>query len=699
LLFSSHADVVVPAATKLVPTADFVTLRRGGGLFFDRTPFIALLENLRSQAVLSNRPRRFGKSLFKSMLMAYYDVHNKGARFDALFGDLAVAKEPTKDASSFLVLSLDFSSLDCSSVEALTRSLNAKLLEGIDQFGEKYKEEVGTLSFASDDGVARLERLALHLQDCDLKLYVFVDEYDVGVGQALDNPAVHAILTVSADRAERRDSQDGKEDGEAKAAGDHGAPALLSRAPRPALPETVFKRFFSMLKAVLGGGPHRAFVTGVTPLAMTQFTSGFNIAQDLAHELEFSMLFGLREEEVFAALDLAVPQLGDAMAKKIVEQWRWADNGYHFHFQQKVGVYNTARIMYGCIHVAKKYAGGARKVLDLLSFAPDPNTKAADATLQLLARSPHAASVFVDALDRTAESKTASRLKLTGSNGYPLPRFRLGDLLGELDPADGDRSALLSFLWYLGGLTCVPGQKGQLKVPNKTARGEILQEARKFFNWLPAAPDTYRQAIAALFGSSSDAAPLCRLVQQHQFAALKDNQVQHNNEAAVLQAFLAACVLPFAWDSTAEPECRVDPHQPPNVPGKAIDLVVSKGGKRVAFEFMNVLAWNVFEMPASGGASLKRPAAAFKRSTWQDQTKWSKQILNLDDDAVWRCSIYDIELKRQVSLETLVNTKKTSAKAKYGAQLQGSAHAGRLHAIWVVCRVGLHRVVWRQVTL
>jgi hypothetical protein len=683
----------VPAcATKLVSTADFVLLRRRGGLYFDRTPFIASLENLESQAVLSNRPRRFGKSLFKSMLMAYYDVYNRGSRFDALFGDLAVGKARTKDASSFLVLSLDFSSLDCFSVEALTRTLDVKLLESIRLFGKKYEEEVGALNFASNDGVAQLESLAQHLQEHDHKMYVFVDEYDVGVGHALENPAVHTILSVGDEGAERGDCQNGKEE-EGEGAAD--APARHSRAP---LTESVFKRFFSTLKAMLGGGSHRAFVTGVTPLAMTQFTSGFNIAKDLAHRSDFSTLFGLSEKEVRAALQLAVPQLDLKMVNTIVDKWKFYDNGYYFHFEQPTGVYNTAQIMYGCKEVAIQSSRGATSVSKLLAFAPDPNTKVADATLQLLARSSHAASVFIDALDRGAESQTPSRLKLTGSQGYPLPRFRLGDLLGELNPVDGNRSALLSFLWYLGGLTCVPGQKSLLAVPNKTARDEILQEARKCFNWLPATPDTYRQAVAALFATPSDAAPLCHLVQQNQFAPLKDNQVRHNNEAAVLQAFLAACILPFAWDSTAEPECRVDPHQPSNVPYKAIDLVVTKGGQRVAFEFMNVLAWNVLEIQVSGETRLKRPSVAFN-ATWQGQTAWSKQIFDLHEDAIWNCSIYDIESKKQRSLKAMVDEKIYSAKGKYAAPLQGSAHTSCLHAFWVVCRVGLHRVVWSQVTL
>jgi hypothetical protein len=39
------------------------------------------------------RPRRFGKSLLLSMLEHYYDI-KRAEQFDALFGRLAIAKNP-----------------------------------------------------------------------------------------------------------------------------------------------------------------------------------------------------------------------------------------------------------------------------------------------------------------------------------------------------------------------------------------------------------------------------------------------------------------------------------------------------------------------------------------------------------------------------------------------------------------------------
>jgi hypothetical protein len=279
-----------------------------------------------------------------------------------------------------------------------------------------------------------------------------------------------------------------------------------------------------------------------------------------------------------------------------------------------------------------------------------------------------------------------------------MPRFRLGNLLGQLDdPVNGHRSALLSFVWYLGGLTCVPGRCGLLKVPNKTARTEILQEARRFFNWLPDDPAPYREAVAALFSSTSSVQALCTLVQKYQLEPLKDNQVKHNNEAAVLQAFMAACILPFASADGAEPEFRVDPHQASSgTTGAAIDLVITKGGLRVAIELKNVKAWHIMGVP--GG--LTRPFANFKAVTWQQQTAWSQALLSLDDDAVWNCRVLAYEgATTQQSLTEFVDQEKAACKRKYTQHLQDAGHGTQLHAVWLVCRLGLHRLVWSQVQL
>ena len=56
--------------------ADFKRIRNEGWYYVDKTAYLAKLEE-RDSFVFFVRPRRFGKSLFVSMLQCYYDRREK----------------------------------------------------------------------------------------------------------------------------------------------------------------------------------------------------------------------------------------------------------------------------------------------------------------------------------------------------------------------------------------------------------------------------------------------------------------------------------------------------------------------------------------------------------------------------------------------------------------------------------------------
>jgi hypothetical protein len=66
---------------------DFHDIRTGNFFYVDKTSYIEKLEQLNAKYLFFIRPRRFGKSLFLSMLENYYDLNRKDD-FDRLFGDL-----------------------------------------------------------------------------------------------------------------------------------------------------------------------------------------------------------------------------------------------------------------------------------------------------------------------------------------------------------------------------------------------------------------------------------------------------------------------------------------------------------------------------------------------------------------------------------------------------------------------------------
>ena len=97
--------------------SDFKRIRNEGYYFVDKSAYIRRLEQYGS-FLFFVRPRRFGKSLFINMLENYYDISGKDD-FEKLFGGLDIGRDPTSNASSYQVLSLDFSQVNRGSGETL----------------------------------------------------------------------------------------------------------------------------------------------------------------------------------------------------------------------------------------------------------------------------------------------------------------------------------------------------------------------------------------------------------------------------------------------------------------------------------------------------------------------------------------------------------------------------------------------------
>ena len=63
--------------------------------YVDKTRYIEKLENIPDKRILFLRPRKFGKTLFTSTLEYYYDI-NSAEKFEALYGETYIGKNPTK---------------------------------------------------------------------------------------------------------------------------------------------------------------------------------------------------------------------------------------------------------------------------------------------------------------------------------------------------------------------------------------------------------------------------------------------------------------------------------------------------------------------------------------------------------------------------------------------------------------------------
>lgn len=116
---------------------NFEDVRKDDCYYVDKTPFIEEIEAA-NKFFFYIRPRRFGKSLTLSMLQNYYDVNQKD-KFEQLFGDLYIGKNPTPERNSYLVLKLDFSVV-ASSIDEIKKRLDSTCNMAYDFFCDAYQQ-------------------------------------------------------------------------------------------------------------------------------------------------------------------------------------------------------------------------------------------------------------------------------------------------------------------------------------------------------------------------------------------------------------------------------------------------------------------------------------------------------------------------------------------------------------------------------
>ena len=159
--------------------ANFVEVAEQNMYYVDKTMYLPLLEK-QPRNLFFIRPRRFGKSIFLSMLRAYYDIAQK-EKFQKRFGNLWIGSRPTPLQGKFQVVYLDFSRASGGS-GSLEENFNNYCGMVMDLFGKVY-EPYYFPGFAQKmeeqpDFVSKLNYLNLHAAESGMRLYLIIDEYD-----------------------------------------------------------------------------------------------------------------------------------------------------------------------------------------------------------------------------------------------------------------------------------------------------------------------------------------------------------------------------------------------------------------------------------------------------------------------------------------------------------------------------------------
>ena len=237
---------------------DFEAVIEQNQYYVDKTMYLPLLENQPSNIIFI-RPRRFGKSIFLSMLHAYYDCSKK-EKFQTLFGDLWVGKHPTPLQGRYQVLHLDFSYVG-GSIDKLEENFDMYLRVKLDGFMRIYQEfyltDFKEKFFKTDSATEKLALLQDETATKGIPLYLIIDEYDNFTNTVLNEQGENVYWAITHADGFYRD---------------------------------VFKKFKGMFE--------RIFVTGVSPVTLDDVTSGFNIGWHISTKPEFNQMLGFSLEEV-----------------------------------------------------------------------------------------------------------------------------------------------------------------------------------------------------------------------------------------------------------------------------------------------------------------------------------------------------------------------------------------------------------------
>lgn len=320
---------------KLVPygVADFATVIEQNLYYVDKTMFIPELEK-QPRNLFFIRPRRFGKSIFLSMLYSYYDCA-QSHKFQSLFGNLWIGQHPTPLQGKYQILHLDFSYVG-GGIEKLEENFNMYLRVKLDGFMRVYQEfylaDFKERFFKSDSGTEKLALLQDETAAKGIPLYLIIDEYDNFTNTVLNEQGENVYWAITHADGFYRD---------------------------------VFKKFKGMFE--------RIFITGVSPVTLDDVTSGFNIGWHISTKPEFNQMLGFSLEEVrkmFAYYKKmgGIPATSDIEAM-IDEMKPWYDN-YCFsedalHTQSKV--FNSDMVIY----YLRNYIDRGEAPKQMM----DPNTK------------------------------------------------------------------------------------------------------------------------------------------------------------------------------------------------------------------------------------------------------------------------------------------------------------------------------------
>ena len=273
--------------------------------YVDKTYYIEKLESLPEKRIMFLRPRKFGKTLFTSVIEYYYDK-NREDKFEKLFKNTYIGKNPTKLKNSYSILRFNFSGIDTSTEEATIKGFKNEVASSIEVFIHRYNLDFYVNK--NDDAENILDNLfkAFYTQRPQEKIYVIIDEYDHFANELLGfYPEQFRTLV----------SKNGK-----------------------------VRKWYEILKKGTETAVDRIFITGVAPITLDSLTSGFNIVKDISQDVEYNDMMGFTKTELVDILNSQ--DILEEEQEKILPIMKANYDGYKFSLEAKNQIYNSNMCLY-----------------------------------------------------------------------------------------------------------------------------------------------------------------------------------------------------------------------------------------------------------------------------------------------------------------------------------------------------------------
>jgi hypothetical protein len=392
--------------------------------YVDKTPYISKMGKGKDFLFLL-RPRRFGKSLFLSMLQTYYDVKERD-NFALYFAGTWIYDNPTEDRGMYQVLMLDFSTFNDSAKDIQTAfeeyccsALNGFLDKYREYYPERLYNEIQTYSMAAN----RLNRVAQYAKDSGYNLFLIVDEYDNFTNTVLameGHEMYHAITHASG--------------------------------------------FYRSIFKVFKGAFDRIIMTGVSPITLDDLTSGYNIATNITLNSLYNEALGFSSEEVLAMIryyqSVGLLRVEDE-AEMMAEMAAWYD-GYCFSsraLKKGVEVFNSSMV----IRYIQNYIDEGAAPENLIDSNTRTDYKKMEMLLKLDTKMAERGSVLLDIAQRGYSYGTVA-------DSFPAEQL--------LAPQN-----FLSLLYYYGMLTYATLDGDTvLRIPNNNVRKQYYEYLQEEYN-------------------------------------------------------------------------------------------------------------------------------------------------------------------------------------------------------------------------